>query len=34
MTIGDNCVIGVGCVVNKDVPDRTVMVNGGKEIRR
>ena len=32
--IGDNCVIGAGCVVYKDVPERTVMVNGGKEIKR
>lgn len=34
VTIGDNCVIGAGCVVNKDVPEGTVMVNGGKEIKR
>ena len=34
VTIGDNCVIGAGCVVYKDVPERTVMVNGGKEIKR
>ena len=34
VTIGDNCVIGAGCVVYKDVPKGTVMVNGGKEIKR
>ena len=30
VTIGDNCVIGAGCVVYKDVPEGTVMVNGKK----
>ena len=34
VTIGDNCVIGAGCVVYKDVPKGAVMVNGGKEINR
>ena len=27
VTIGDRCVIGAGCVVHKDVPAGTVMVN-------
>ena len=27
VTIGDNCVIGAGCVVYKDVPDGTIMIN-------
>lgn len=27
VTIGDNCVIGAGCVVYKDVPANTVLVN-------
>ena len=30
VTIGDNCVIGAGCVVYKDVEEGTVMVNGGR----
>lgn len=24
VTIGDNCIIGAGSIVNKDIPDRTV----------
>lgn len=27
VTIGDNCVIGAGCVIHKDVPENTVVVN-------
>lgn len=27
VTIGDNCVIGAGCIVYKDVPANTVVVN-------
>lgn len=27
VTIGDNCVIGAGCVIHKDVPANTVVVN-------
>ena len=27
VTIGDNCVIGAGCIVYKDVPSNTVVVN-------
>lgn len=27
VTIGDNCVIGAGCIVYKDVPSNMVMVN-------
>lgn len=27
VTIGDNCVIGAGCVIYKDVPDNSVVVN-------
>lgn len=27
VTIGDNCVIGAGCVLHKDVPANTVVVN-------
>lgn len=27
VTIGDNCVIGAGCVVYKDVPEGTVLLN-------
>lgn len=27
VTIGDNCVIGAGCVVYKDVPEGCVVVN-------
>ena len=27
VTIGDNCVIGAGCVIYKDVPEESVMIN-------
>ena len=27
VTIGDNCVIGAGCIVYKDVADGSVVVN-------
>lgn len=27
VTIGDNCVIGAGCVIYKDVPEERVMIN-------
>lgn len=30
VTIGDNCVIGAGCVIYKDVPDNWVVVNQQK----
>ena len=32
VTIGDNCVIGAGCIVYKDVPANTVMVNKQEQI--
>lgn len=27
VTIGDNCVIGAGCIIYKDVPDNSVVIN-------
>lgn len=27
VTIGDNCVIGAGCMIHKDVPEGTVLLN-------
>ena len=30
VTIGDNCVIGAGCVVYKDVPEGSVVINSQK----
>lgn len=27
VTIGDNCCIGAGCIVYKDVPEGTTMIN-------
>lgn len=27
VTIGDNCVIGAGCTVYKDIPDNTILIN-------
>ena len=27
VTIGDNCVIGAGCVIHKDIPSNSVIVN-------
>ena len=32
VTIGDNCVIGAGCIVYKDVPSNTVVVNKQEQI--
>lgn len=32
VTIGDNCVIGAGCIVYKDVPANTVIVNKQEQI--
>ena len=30
VTIGDNCVIGAGCVIHKDVPPNSIVVNKQK----
>ncbi len=27
VTIGDNCVIGAGCVIYKDVPANSIVIN-------
>lgn len=32
--IGDNAVIGAGCIVNKDVPDNTVLVQKRISVER
>lgn len=34
VTIGDNCVIGAGCVIYKDVPEGTVLLNKQKFVNK
>jgi acetyltransferase-like isoleucine patch superfamily enzyme len=34
VTIGDNCVIGAGCVITKDIPANSIVVNKQTHIRK
>lgn len=34
VTIGDNCVIGAGCIVYKDIPDNTILINKQEYIEK
>jgi acetyltransferase-like isoleucine patch superfamily enzyme len=34
VTIGDNCVIGAGCIITKDIPANSVVVNSQTHIRK